>query len=60
MSLSRAKILLHTLITTLSFELARPREDYMGVGDVVQRPMIRSELDKGLQLPLVVRQADDA
>jgi hypothetical protein len=56
----RVKILLHTVITTLSFELSRPREDYQGQGDILQHPMIKSELEKGAQLPLLVRRVEDA
>jgi hypothetical protein len=54
------KILLHTLVTTLSFELSRPREDYVGHGEFLQHVMIKGEVEKGQQLPLLVRLLEEA
>jgi hypothetical protein len=56
---SRVKILIHTLITTLSFELALPRGEYEGKGDLVQHPVIKGEYEKGRQLPMLVRQVKE-
>jgi hypothetical protein len=53
------KILVHALITTFLFELALPQEDYVGKGDIVQHPVIKSEPEKGRQLPMLVRQVKD-
>ncbi|KAJ7496540.1 cytochrome P450 [Mycena latifolia] len=54
-SLAEMKALLFTLVRAFEFELAVPVEDIGKRSSIVQRPMVRSEPDKGSQLPLLVR-----
>ena len=49
------KALLFTLVRSFEYELAVPREDILKRSRVVQRPMLRSEMDKGTQMPLLVK-----
>ena len=53
--ISRMKALLFTLVRSFEYELAVPREDILKRSRVVQRPMLRSEMDKGTQMPLLVK-----
>ena len=49
------KALVFTLIRAFEFEFAVPEDDIEGIGAFIQRPGLRSERDKGGQLPLLVR-----
>lgn len=50
------KALLFTLLRAFEFELAVPIEDIQKRSSIVQRPYLRSENDKGAQMPMFVRQ----
>ncbi|KAJ7767044.1 cytochrome P450 [Mycena maculata] len=55
-SLVETKALLFTLIRAFEFELAVPIEDVGNKAtDIVQRPIVKSEPEKGNQMPLLVR-----
>jgi cytochrome P450 len=55
-SLVETKALLFTLLRALEFELAVPVEDIGKKATfIVQRPIVRSEREKGNQMPLLVR-----
>ncbi|KAJ7496541.1 cytochrome P450 [Mycena latifolia] len=54
-SLVETKALLFTLIRAFEFELAVPAEDLGKRSTIVQRPIVRSEPEKGNQMPLFVR-----
>jgi hypothetical protein len=55
---SRTKIILHSIISTLDFELAVPKEEVCVMSAaLVMRPCIRSQMGKGAQLPLRMKQA---
>jgi hypothetical protein len=56
---SRAKIILHALICTLEFELAIPKEQIGSKMGIVTRPIVKGQADKGGQLPLRMRRAQD-
>lgn len=49
------KALLFTLVRAFEFELAVPAEEIFGRSAVVTRPYVKSEKDKGAQLPLRLR-----
>ena len=49
------KALLFALVRAFEFELAVPREDIVPMGLLVQRPTVRTEPDKGAQLPMLIR-----
>ncbi len=49
------KAFLFALVREFEFELAVPAEDIVPVGTLIQRPNVRGELDKGAQLPLLIR-----
>ena len=51
----RLKALLFALVRDLEFALAVPAEDIIPVGTLIQRPNVRSEMQKGAQMPLVIR-----
>ncbi|KAI0650938.1 cytochrome P450 [Trametes meyenii] len=51
----RLKSFLFSLVREFEFELAVPAADIVPVGTLIQRPNVRSELDKGAQLPLLIR-----
>ncbi len=51
----RLKALLFALVRAFEFELAVPHEDILPMGLLVQRPTVRNELDKGAQLPMLIR-----
>ena len=51
----RLKALLFALVRAFEFELAVPHEDIVPMGLLVQRPLVRTELDKGSQLPMIIR-----
>jgi hypothetical protein len=55
MSVVRTKIILHMLITSLTFELAVPKEEIEPRTRVVNRSFVRSEKEKGPQMPLIIR-----
>lgn len=50
----RTKILLHALITKFAFDLAVPVEDIVKKSAAVTRPMVKGELEKGAQMPMMV------
>jgi hypothetical protein len=54
---SRTKIILHALISTFEFELAVPKEEMGLKSGIVTRPVVKSQMEKGTQLPLFVRMA---
>ncbi|CCM04150.1 uncharacterized protein FIBRA_06312 [Fibroporia radiculosa] len=54
-SLVEMKALLFSLIRAFEFHPAVPYEDITRERGVVQRPVVRSEMEKGSQLPLLVR-----
>lgn len=49
------KALIFTLIRAFEFELAVPISDIAKRSTIVQRPFLRSEMEKGNQLPLLVK-----
>ncbi|KAM5537407.1 hypothetical protein V8D89_008926 [Ganoderma adspersum] len=54
-SVTELKALLFALVRAFQFELAVPHEDIVPMGLLVQRPTVRNELDKGAQLPMLIR-----
>ena len=50
----RMKALLYVLIHRLEFELAVPKEEIIRQRAAVQRPIVRSEMEKGSQLPMLI------
>ena len=48
------KALLFTLVRAFEFELAVPVEEITRRISIVQRPMVKSEMEKGAQMPLTV------
>ena len=48
------KALLYVLIHRLEFELAVPKEEIIRQRAAVQRPIVRSEMEKGSQLPMLI------
>jgi hypothetical protein len=55
----RAKIILHVLVSAFSFELAVPQAEIGARSKVVTRPVVKSELGRGPQMPLFIRRVDD-
>ncbi len=51
----RMKALVYTLVRNFEFEFAVPEEDIKASGTFIQRPALRSEAEKGAQLPLLIR-----
>ncbi|EED81112.1 predicted protein [Postia placenta Mad-698-R] len=51
----RMKALIFTLVRSLEFEQAVPTQEIMKKIGLVQRPFVRSEMDKGTQMPLIVK-----
>lgn len=49
------KALLFALVRAFEFELAVPAADITSRTRIVQRPLLRSEMEKGSQLPLLVK-----
>lgn len=56
----RMKALIFTLVRAFEFELAVDPADIKKGGGIVQRPMLRSEPEKGNQMPLLVRRVTRA
>ncbi|KAJ7486927.1 cytochrome P450 [Mycena latifolia] len=54
-SLVETKALLFTLVRAFEFELAVPVADLGKRSTIVQRPLVRSEPEKGNQMPLLIR-----
>ncbi|KAJ7700852.1 cytochrome P450 [Mycena rosella] len=54
-SLVEMKALLFTLVRALEFELAVPAADLGKKSSIVQRPIVKSEPEKGNQMPLLIR-----
>ncbi|KAL1939460.1 hypothetical protein VTO73DRAFT_10016 [Trametes versicolor] len=59
-SLVEMKALIFTLVRAFEFELAVDPADIKKGGGIVQRPMLRSEPEKGNQMPLLVRRVTRA
>lgn len=55
-SLVEMKALIFTLVRAFEFEMAVPIEDITRKIGLVQRPFVRSEMEKGTQMPLIVKQ----
>ncbi|KAI0717342.1 cytochrome P450 [Fomitopsis betulina] len=54
-SVVEMKALLYVLIRAFEFELAVPKEEIVRQRAVVQRPIVRSEMEKGSQLPMLIK-----
>ncbi|KAI0743349.1 cytochrome P450 [Daedaleopsis nitida] len=54
-SLVEMKALVYTLVRNFEFEFAVPSEDLEPFGLFLQRPRVRTETEKGAQLPLIIR-----
>lgn len=54
-ALVQMKVLLFTLIRSFEFELAVSADEIIGRATVMRRPLVRSEREKGPQLPLLVK-----
>lgn len=54
------KALIFTLVRAFEFELGVDVADIKKGGGIVQRPMLRSEPEKGNQMPLLVRRVTRA
>jgi len=54
-ALVEMKALIFTLVRAFEFELAVPEERMTKKNAVVQRPYVRDEMEKGSQLPLLIR-----
>ena len=55
MFMLRIKALLFALVRAFEFELAVPAEDIDSQQTVVSRPIVKSEREKGVQMPLFVK-----
>lgn len=51
----RMKALIFTLIRNFEFEPALPEGEIVKRSSIVQRPYIRGQVEKGAQLPLLVK-----
>ncbi|KIM28249.1 hypothetical protein M408DRAFT_329595 [Serendipita vermifera MAFF 305830] len=49
------KAILYTLIRSFELELAVKEEDVLRTSAIVTRPMIRGQIEKGTQMPLIMR-----
>ena len=49
------KALIFTLVRAFQFELAVPEDDVVRQNASVQRPVLRSALDQGGQLPMLLK-----
>ncbi|KAE9397676.1 cytochrome P450 [Gymnopus androsaceus JB14] len=54
-SLVEMKALLFVLVRAFEFDLAVPKEDIISKTSIVQRPHLKSEPEKGSQLPLYIK-----
>jgi hypothetical protein len=54
----RMKALLFVLVRAFEFELAVPVAEIQKRTSVVTRPVVASEIEKGNQLPLLIRPCD--
>ncbi|OCH90175.1 cytochrome P450 [Obba rivulosa] len=54
-TLVEMKALLFMLVRSFEFELAVPYEDITRKQQVVQRPLVKSEMEKGSQMPLLLK-----
>ncbi|KAI0741702.1 cytochrome P450 [Daedaleopsis nitida] len=54
-SLVEMKALMYMLVRNFEFEFAVPGEDLEPFGLFLQRPRVRTETEKGAQLPLIIR-----
>jgi hypothetical protein len=55
----RTKIILHALICNFEFTLAMAAEDVGRKDGIVTRPMLKSQPEQGVQLPLVVKRVPE-
>ena len=51
------KALIFTLVRAFEFELAVPASEIVKKATVVQRPLVKSEMEKGNQMPMFIRPA---
>lgn len=58
-AVAEAKVLIFTLVRAFSFELAIPLEEIGKRTSVVQRPLLKSEPEKGSQLPFFIKRVGD-
>lgn len=49
------KALIFTLVRAFEFELAVPANDIRKRSEMTQRPIVKSEIEKGNQMPLLVK-----
>ncbi|PVG01510.1 cytochrome P450 [Serendipita vermifera] len=56
-AVTEMKALLFALIRNLEFDLAVPEEEIFKRSSIVTRPGVKSEMDKGNQMPLIIRVA---
>jgi len=54
-ALVEMKALLFTLIRAFEFELAVPKEDITRKASIVTRPVVKSQMEKGNQMPMIIR-----
>lgn len=54
-SIVEMKALVFTLVRAFEFELAVPADEIIKKATIVQRPLVRSEMEKGNQMPLLIR-----
>ncbi|KAI0357855.1 cytochrome P450 [Trametes cingulata] len=59
-SIVEMKALIFTLVRAFEFELAVPPSEIKRAAGIVQRPMLRSQLELGNQMPLLVRRYNRA
>ncbi|KDQ07870.1 hypothetical protein BOTBODRAFT_38429 [Botryobasidium botryosum FD-172 SS1] len=53
------KALLFMLVRDISFDLAVPAKDIQGRTSIVTRPVVVSQIEKGYQLPMILRAAQE-
>ena len=49
------KALLFMLVRSFEYELAVPVDDIIKRSGIVQRPLLKSQMEKGNQMPLIVK-----
>ncbi|KAH9917917.1 cytochrome P450 [Epithele typhae] len=54
-ALTEMKALIFALVRAFEFSLPVPADDIAMVGIFIQRPALRSEMEKGVQMPLLIR-----
>ncbi|KDQ07869.1 hypothetical protein BOTBODRAFT_139546 [Botryobasidium botryosum FD-172 SS1] len=58
-AVAEMKALIFTLVRDISFELAVPADDIEGREAIVTRPIVKSQKEKGYQLPMILRLAKE-